>query len=138
LIYAITIAASASQGTGFGSIDAQQTSFALIGFMMLFVHLPLAVLVFFGWSVGESYARERWGDRLASFDAILHRDAFNATVGRSVMRGLLMSPALAAAAFAVAFIPLRLGIVHPALGSGSETILYFGGPFASLVAAAFD
>src|SRR5205814_2357221 len=47
LIYAMTIAASASQGTGFGSIDAQQTAFALVGFLMLFVHLPLAVLVFF-------------------------------------------------------------------------------------------
>jgi len=38
-------------------------------------------LVFLSWSVGESYARERWGERLASFDALLRRDPFNATVG---------------------------------------------------------
>jgi len=136
--FCITIAPSASQGSQFGSIDAQQTSWALIGFMMLFIHLPLAVLVFLGWSVGESYARERWGERLASFDALLRRDPFNATVGRSILHGLLLAPAAAAAALLVGAIPLLLGMAHAGLGDGSQMILYLGGPVAVLLASAFD
>ena len=53
----------------------------------LFYDIPLSVLVFLAWSVGESIARERWGDRLASFDAILRRDPVNATVGGSLLLG---------------------------------------------------
>jgi hypothetical protein len=134
----ILIAASASQGTGLGSIDAQQTAFALIGFIVLFGQLPVALLVFLGWSVGESHARERWGDRLASFDAILHRDAFNSTVGRSVLRGILVAPALAAAAYIPELIPLATRLVHPSLGDGSMAVLYYGGTVTPLFTAACD
>ena len=138
IAFIITICASASRGTGMGNIDAQQTMWATAGFIMLFIHLPLAVLVFFGWSVGESYARERWGDRLASFDALLHRDALNATVGRSMLRGVLLGPAIAAAAFIPALIPLMMKAAHASLGSGSENILFLGGPLTTLIASAYD
>jgi hypothetical protein len=131
----ILIAASASQGTGMGSIDAQQTAFALVGFIVLFGQLPIAVLVFLAWSIGESHARERWGERLASFDAILHRDAFNSTVGRSVLTGILAAPFLAAAAFIPELIPKATRLVHPALGDGSSGILFYGGTAAPLFAA---
>jgi hypothetical protein len=138
ILFSALIVASASEGTSMGSIDAQQTALTLFGFFMLFLHVPVAVCVFLGWSVGESYARERWGERLASFDALLRRDALNATVGRSVLRGLLVSPAVAAAAFLVAAIPLALGIAHPSLGAGSENILYLGGALSNVLCAAFD
>jgi hypothetical protein len=138
LAFTFTVGASASEGTGFGAIDAQQTAFAACGFIFLFIHLPLAVCVFLGWSVGESYARERWGERLAPFDALLRRDPFNATVGHSMLRGILFSPAVAAAAFLVAAIPIMFGSAHATLGAGSETILYLGGPRAALFAAAYD
>jgi serine phosphatase RsbU (regulator of sigma subunit) len=133
------ICASSSVGTGFGSgVDAQQTSWAVISFKFLFYDLPVAVLVFFAWSVGESYARERWGERLASFDAILRRDAVNATVGRSVLRGLLTSPAVAAASLLIAAIPVWLGYAHPILSSADEYLLSLGGPLAVLLSAAMD
>jgi len=61
--------------TQFGSIDARQTTWAIFGFRFLFYDLPLSLLVFAAWAVGESNARERWGARLASFDALLKRDA---------------------------------------------------------------
>jgi hypothetical protein len=84
--------------------------------------------VFFGWSVGESYARERWGERLASFDAMLDRDVLNATVGRSLLRGALMAPAVAAGAFLVGLIPLLMHKVYPSMGSGTEYVAYLSGP----------
>ena len=96
-------------GVGFGGTDAFQTAAAQVAFRFLFFDVPLATLVFLSWSVGESYARERWGERLASFDALLRRDPFNATVGGSLLTGLLVSPAVAAAAL-VPFLPsLALG-----------------------------
>ena len=118
----------ASEGNGMGGLDAQATSWTRTGFKFLFFDLPMAVLVFFGWAVGESYARERWGDRLASFDAILRRDPLNATTGRSVLRGLLTAPFVAAAAFAVGLIPVLLNLAHPTQGGGTLLTVALGGP----------
>jgi hypothetical protein len=135
IICDLIIAPAMSDGTGMGSIDAQQTSFAIAGFKILFVDVPMAVLVFLAWAVGESYARERWGDHLASFDALLRRDPINATVGNSLLTGVLTAPAVAAAAFAIGVIPVLFGIAHPVLGSGTEMILYLGGPPAMLLSS---
>jgi hypothetical protein len=138
IVLDLLIAPSASDGTGFGSIDAQQTAFATTGFKILFVDIPMAVLVFLAWAVGESYARERWGERLASFDSILRRDPINASVGRSMLTGLATAPAVAACAFLVGAIPLGLNLAHPVIGSGSQLILYLGGPAAAVVSSAID
>ena len=116
-----------AENTGLGSLDAQQTGIAIIVFKFVIFDLPMALVVFFGWSVGESYARERWGERLASFDALLRRDALNATVGRSVLRGSLAAPAVAAAALLIGAIPLLLKSAHAGLG-GSRLILFIAGP----------
>lgn len=138
LILNATIAPSASENMGLGSIDAQQTAFAMIGFKLLFVDLPLAVLVFLAWAVGESHARERWGARLASFDAILRRDPVNATVGGSILTGILTTPAVAAATFAIAAIPLVTGLAHPVVGEGSLQILSLGGPSVAVLTSIID
>ncbi|MDQ3280653.1 MAG: PP2C family protein-serine/threonine phosphatase [Acidobacteriota bacterium] len=135
VILDFVIAGSASENMGMGGIDAQQTSWAMAGFKMLFIDVPLAVLVFFGWAVGESYARERWGERLASFDAILRRDPINATVGRSLLNGVLTAPALAALALLVGAIPVWLGLAHPIRGDGTELVLSLGGPGAAVLAS---
>ncbi len=127
-----------SEGSNFGSLDAPKTAYSISGYKFLFFDLPMAVLVFFGWSVGESYARERWGERLASFDAILRRDPRNATTGRSVLRGVLTAPAVAAAAFLVALVPLILGSAHTITGAGTELSVRLGGPSAVLFSAALD
>ena len=95
-----------SEGTGMGSDRRAADVVGDGGFKLLFFDVPMAVLVFLAWAVGESYARERWGERLASFDAILRRDPLNATVGRSLLTGVLLAPAVAAAALAVGAIPL--------------------------------
>jgi hypothetical protein len=129
---------SASEGVGLGTVDARWTALAQIGFKFLFNDIPTAVLIFLAWAVGESYARERWGEKLASFDALLRRDPLNATVGRSVIHGLLAAPAIAAAWFAVAAIPTLSGQAWPTLGTGSFLILALGGPIVALLAAALD
>jgi hypothetical protein len=128
-----------SIGTGFGSgLDAFQTAIAMGSFKFLFYDIPIAVLVFFAWSVGESFARERWGEKLASFDAILRRDPFNATVGRSLLRGLLWAPVVTAAALLVNAIPIWLGVARPAYTTGTYLILGLGGPVAALLTTVIE
>src|SRR4051812_1886348 len=129
---------SATEGSGLGSIDAQTTAAAEMAFKFLLYDIPLAVVVFFAWSVGESYTRERWGEWLASFDAILRRDPLNATVGRSVFNGVLFAPAIAAAAFLVGAIPLAFHLAHPSTGIGTAVVVQLGGPFLLILFAAFD
>ncbi|HYH08543.1 MAG TPA: SpoIIE family protein phosphatase [Thermoanaerobaculia bacterium] len=138
IIGELIILPAASDGAGMGSIDAQQTAWAVAGFKLLFVHLPTAVLVYLAWAVGESYARERWGERLASFDAILRRDPINATVGRSFLNGILTSPAVAASALLVAFIPIAFGLAQPERGAGTQMILLLGGPVAAVLTALLE
>src|SRR5262249_16966453 len=53
---------AATEGSQLGSLDAPQTAMAQMGFKFLIYDLPLAILAFFAWSVGDSYARERWGE----------------------------------------------------------------------------
>jgi len=129
---------AATEGNTMGSLDAQTTTAAQMAFKFLLYDMPLAVVVFFAWSVGESYTRERWGEWLASFDAILRRDAFNATVGRSIFNGLLFSPAIAAAAFVTGVIPLALHLAHPSTGVGTGIIVELGGPVLLVLFAALD
>ncbi|HXH39688.1 MAG TPA: PP2C family protein-serine/threonine phosphatase [Thermoanaerobaculia bacterium] len=129
---------SATEGNTMGSLDAQSTTAAQMAFKFLLYDVPLAVVVFFAWSVGESYTRERWGEWLASFDAILRRDSFNATVGRSVFNGVLFAPAIAAASFAAGVIPLLLHKAHPSIGVGTEVYVRLGGPLLLILFGAFD
>jgi hypothetical protein len=138
MVFDLMICPAASEGSNFGSVDAPWTAWAIFGFKVLFLDIPIAVLAFLAWAVGESYARERWGERLASFDAILHRDPFNATVGRSLLRGVLFAPAIAAAAYLTGFIPLQLHLATQSLGGGSELVLYLGGSFAALIGTLAD
>jgi hypothetical protein len=128
-----------ASGTGLGSADARTTTYAVAGFSLLFYDIPIALLVFLAWSVGESFARERWGERLASFDAVLRRDAFNATVGGSLLSGLVAAPAVAAAALLVPALPLRAGVLWTKLPSGaSDALNPVAGPLVAVLVAALD
>ena len=129
---------SISDGTGFGAISARATSWATISFKILFADLPLALTVFLGWAVGESYARERWGDKIAAFEAIARRDPVNATVGRGLMNGALLSPLVAAAALGIGAIPILLKLAYPTQTAGTFDILYAGGPAVPLFRSAAD
>jgi len=139
LLFDVLLATLMGYGTGLGSIDARQTTWAVGGFRFLLYDLPLSLLVFAAWSVGESNARERWGARLASFDALLKRDVLNATVGSALLSGAAAAPAIAAATL-LAGLPLLLsGRGYPALGDGSAVVLgSSGGSLTGVVVALLD
>ncbi|HEY0591472.1 MAG TPA: SpoIIE family protein phosphatase, partial [Thermoanaerobaculia bacterium] len=125
-----------SVNTGMGGLDARLTALAQIGFKLLFLDLPIALLAFLAWSVGESFARERWGEKLASVDALLRRHPFNATVGESLLAGWLLAPAVAASALLMAAIPLASGWAAPRV-TDPEFFIWgsAGGPATPVVMA---
>ncbi len=139
VLFCLALAASAGSGvfmapamalhSNLGDVDAWWTAVAMMAFRSLFYDIPFAILVFLGWSVGESYARERWGQRLASFDALIRFDLRNATVGRSILFGMAAAPLLSVLPFLPALAPVLLGEARLGIPQGSEAILSsLGGP----------
>lgn len=110
LILATTRAST--QGWSFGVITRQQTTWLFAAQMILLYFLPLSLLALLSWSVGESLCRERWGRKLAAFDACWRRDLANATVARSALRGTAAGAALAGVLL-LACLPLRAAGVWP-------------------------
>jgi hypothetical protein len=87
-LLAILLSARAdSQDTSFGFATREQNTGLYLMFGVVFYLLPSAVLAFFAWSVGESICRERWGHKLAAFDALFQGRLTNATVATSAFRG---------------------------------------------------
>jgi hypothetical protein len=117
LIMMLLASRANSQGSGFGFSTREQNTWLVVLFQMVFYIFPAGVLAFFAWSAGESICRERWGHKLAAFDALFRGDLANETVARSSFRGWMAG--LAAAGVTVA---LLLGV--RALG---------GWPFASIM-----
>jgi phosphoserine phosphatase RsbU/P len=76
-------------GTGFGFGQMNLFNVRIVMFVIiLFIILPfLHVMTFAGWSVGESYSRSLWNDKLTAFDALLQRKFFALPLGVSVVRG---------------------------------------------------
>lgn len=76
-----------SQDNNFGFSTREQNTWLFDLFGTAFYVLPAGVLGFFAWSVGESVCRERWGQKLAAFDALFQGRLANRTVATSAFRG---------------------------------------------------
>jgi hypothetical protein len=62
----------------------------------------LAAIAALSWSVGEALCRERWGGKLAAFDALFLGRWGNATFARSALRGVAAGAVLTAGTLALA------------------------------------
>lgn len=88
LLLVLLTARPDAQGVGLGVLTRQQTTWMVAVITLVFWVSPYAVLSFVGWCVGESVCRERWGHKLAAFDALFQRQWATATVARSALRGV--------------------------------------------------
>jgi hypothetical protein len=111
-----------SQETNIGFATREQNTWVVVLFATVFTILPAALLAFFAWSVGESICRERWGHKLAAFDALFQGDLANRTVARSSFRGWMGGLAMAGG---------LAGLLTAARAAG-------GWPFASLEVSALS
>ncbi|HKI85128.1 MAG TPA: hypothetical protein VKA53_00145, partial [Thermoanaerobaculia bacterium] len=96
---ALLVALSArgiTQGVQAGIASPRLMSW-LVGLQMtVLFFLPISLLAFLSWSVGESRCRERWSDKLAAFDGLFTRQWKNGTVARSALRGSVLGLSIAA------------------------------------------
>ncbi|HZF09549.1 MAG TPA: PP2C family protein-serine/threonine phosphatase [Thermoanaerobaculia bacterium] len=99
-------ARATAQGWNIGATLRQPTTWLLVVVYSMFRVLPTALLAFVAWSVGESICRERWGGKLAAFDALFQGEWGNATVARSSLAGAAAGTALAGG-LVLAFLPLQ-------------------------------
>ena len=114
LLLVVAASRPAAEGLSIGALSRQQVTL-FGGAQLLFVFfIPLALTTAVSWAVGESSCRERWGGKLAAFDALWQRRWQNATVARAGLRGLAIG-LLIAAATVLALVALRRhGVTAPA------------------------
>ncbi|HLF56884.1 MAG TPA: PP2C family protein-serine/threonine phosphatase, partial [Thermoanaerobaculia bacterium] len=104
------VARGATQNWNWGPLTREQTTFMWMAQMLLVFFLPQALVSALSWSAGESLCRERWGAKLAAFDALLRRDWRNRTVAIASLRGLSLGALLAALLLLPTFVlPESLG-----------------------------
>ena len=115
------VAAGSTQGSNFGVLSREQTTWIWGGQMIVLFFLPMAIAALLSWSVGESLCREGWGGKLAAFDALFQRQWKNRTVALASLRGYAAGFAIAGGIF-LCLVPLgRFGGIAP--------IAYQFGPF---------
>jgi len=119
VLFLLLVSRPSTQGWNFGTLSREQMTW-IWGVQMLAVFfLPQALVSALSWSVGESLCRERWGGKLAAFDALFRRDWSNRTVALAALRGLALGAALAA----LLLLPSRLA---PGTFGRVSTALHLG------------
>ena len=113
LLVLLFTARAATQGQVWGTLTRQQISFLWGAQILLLYYVPQGIASFLSWSVGESYCRERWGRKLAAFDALFQGKWRNRTVATASLRGYAAGWAVAAATSAA----LRTGVAARASSS---------------------
>lgn len=131
LVFTVLVAVAMGTGTDFGPVLTRPQVTWVVSVLVYFTYFaPVAVLAALGWSVGEVLCRDRWPERLASFDAWFKRDWANATVARDALRGLVCGSVLAA--LEVGFIALagKFGVWAPGgsnlIGPWWDSARWFG------------
>ncbi len=100
VVLMVQVSAGSTQGTNFGVLSRQQTTFIWGGQMLVLFFLPMAIASLLSWSVGESLCREGWGAKLAAFDALFQKQWRNRTVALASLRGYAAGFAIAGGIFA--------------------------------------
>ena len=101
LLYMLLSGRALSETSSFGAASREQNTWVIWLAGMVLFYVPAGVVAFFAWSVGESICRERWGHKLAAFDAIFQREWANGTVARSAFQGWMAGFAIAGGAAAL-------------------------------------
>lgn len=106
LLTVIVCARPVSVGFSLGLLSRQQVTLVVSSQMFLLFFLPIGLMAFVSWSLGEVWCRETRGRVLAAFDALFKRDWQNATFARGSLVGLSAGLVLVALGFS-AYVFLR-------------------------------
>lgn len=83
------------QGTHIGNLSFVTVKIIVVLINGLLIQFLLALLVFAAWSVGESYARELWPEKLRGTDSIIRRHIFTISAGAGLLRGMVLGLSIA-------------------------------------------
>ncbi|MEZ5333026.1 MAG: PP2C family protein-serine/threonine phosphatase [Thermoanaerobaculia bacterium] len=132
----------AAKGAGhdwnIGTLTRPQVIGVVASQMVILYFLPMAIMAFLSWSVGESFCRERWGSKLASFDALFRLDWANATFARDALRGTVGGLVIAAATWGAALLARSRGFrLFDLTGGGPwwDSAEWFGLPLVAFAVA---
>ncbi len=109
LFFLVPYVVPLADGVALGSTSRQLTTWVTLLFRIVFGILPLGATGMLAWCVGESWARERWGSKLAAFEALFKGEWRNATVARASLRGVALGTSLVALLLAISLPLHRLG-----------------------------
>jgi hypothetical protein len=82
-------------GTNLGDLSFLNVKIIILVINGFFIYFFLSLLVFASWSVGESYARSLWPQKLRGIDALIKGHLFATSTGTSLIRGLVLGGGLA-------------------------------------------
>lgn len=103
LLTVILCARAMSANFGLGVLSRQQVTVVVSAFHLLLFFLPVGLLAFVCWSLGEVWCRKTRGRVLAAFDAFFKRDWRNATFARESLVGLAAGLVLVALSYLAYF-----------------------------------
>ena len=83
------------QGTSLGDVSFINIRIIMFLIYGLIFNFFIALLVFAAWSVGESYARSLWPNKLKGVDAFIKGHFYSIDTGSSLMKGFVLGAALA-------------------------------------------
>ncbi len=101
---------AASAGWSFGLLTRPQVTWVVRSQLVVLYFVPMALLSFLSWSVGESLCRGKWSSKLAAFDALFQGDWLNSTFARASLRGVSGGLIAVAILWSGAFVARRWGI----------------------------
>lgn len=91
-------------GTSIGNLSFSSTKIILVLVNSLVQSFFMGLLIFASWTVGESYARSLWPNKLKGIDALIKGHFFALDSGISLMKGFILGSALALSYMAVGII----------------------------------
>ncbi len=113
VLFFAQVSAGSIEGQSFGVLARRQVSWIWGAQMVVLFILPIAIAAFLSWSVGESLCRERWGRKLAAFDALFQGSWANRTVALASLRGYAAGFAIAGGALGLVLAAERGGAMAP-------------------------
>ncbi len=127
-------AGAASDGWSMLSLSRKQVTLVVAAQMLVLFFFPMGLMSFLSWSVGESFCRERWGSRLAAFDALFQGDWKNATFAQASLRGISSGLIIVAGTWVVLSALRSIGIwaySSTLIGPWWESAVFFSIPMVA-------
>ncbi|MEE8367232.1 MAG: hypothetical protein V3S30_02855, partial [Thermoanaerobaculia bacterium] len=131
-------ARAAAAGWSIAVLTRPQVTAVVVTELVLLFFFPMGLMAFLSWSVGESICRQRWGSKLAAFDALFQGEWTNATFAWAALRGAVGGLVLLAGTWSLVGVAQRFGAWTYSsfyLGHWWENSSWFSLPLLAFAAA---